>query len=174
LNGEGIPIEIVYPPFVLNLIKESIRYPFNRFLRLILKHTLIKKVLSKYRQGLLKPQKRLLFCPKAIALANKDPRFQLMRHNLLKASPLSRPVDVFRAMNIFNTSYFTPNEFKVMITQIFGTLSDKGLVIVGSNQDSNTIVHGIIFQKTKDRFEKIGQSGDGLPMENLFLDEKLI
>lgn len=170
LNSEGTPLEVTFPPFVLNLIiQQGKYYPLNRFIHFLLENTLIKKMVTRYNKGLLKADKRLIFSPKAIMLAKKDARFHLMQHNLLKASPLSQPVNVFRAMNILNLPYFTSDEFKIVIDHIFNTLSDGGLFLMGSNQDSNTTVHGGIFLKTKDRFQEIRQSGDKYPVVDMIL-----
>ncbi len=173
LNSEGIPLEVTFPPFVLNLIiQQGKYYPLNRLLHFILENTLIKKMIIRYKKGLMRADKRLIFSPKAMMLAKKDARFHLMQHNLLKASPLSRPVNVFRAMNILNLSYFTSDEFKIVIGHIFNALSDHGLFLMGSNQDSNTTVHGGIFLKTRDRFQEIGQSGDKSPIVDMVLQHR--
>lgn len=172
LNSEGIPLEVTYPPFVINLIKESIRYPINRLVRFFLEHTLIKKMLSEYKRGLLKADKRLIACSKAIMLATKDARFHLLQHNLLKPSPFSQPVNVVRAMNILNPGYFTMDEFKIVIDHIFNALSDNGLFLMGSNQDSNSMVNGGIFVKTKDGFQKLWQSGEKSFIEDVILQHR--
>jgi len=170
LNSSDVPIEALVPPFVLNLTRESLRYPFNRLLRLILKHTIVRKIVSQYKAGLLKADKRLIFCSKALGLSNEDTRFRLMQHDLLKQSPISEKVDIFRAMNILNRGYFTDDEFKIVIGQIFHALSEKGLFIAGSNQDSNTAVHGGIFLKENGKFQKIWQSGNGCIVEDMILN----
>lgn len=173
LNREGIPLEITCPPFVFNLMRESFRYPLNHFIRFILERTIIKKMILKYKKGLLKAQERLLVCPQVLTLAKKDPRFHLLRHNLL--TPFissSRPFNVFRAMNILNPGYFSESDFKTIISHIFNALPDNGLFVTGSNQDSNTVVHGGIFQKAKNKFNKITQSGEGSPVEPLILSYK--
>lgn len=169
-NSEGTPLEITFPPFVLNLIIQQSKYYFlNWFIHFLLEKTLIKKMVSNYKKGLLKADKRLIFSPKAIMLAKEDARFHLLQHNLLSASPLAQPVNVFRAMNILNPGYFTSDEFTIVIGHIFNALSDHGLFLMGSNQASNTLVHGGIFLKTKSGFQKIWQSGDKGPIVDMIL-----
>jgi hypothetical protein len=167
LNKHNKVLEIVFPPFVFNGNRDAYRYPINHIIRYLLDKTLIKRLLSKYQQGLIKAQMDLLFCHQAIALSQNDKRFHLEQHDLLKALPVKNSIDIFRAMNILNPSYFSRQEFETILTHIYDGLTKQGLFITGSNEESNTTVNGGIFQKTLTGFEKVGHSGTGSAIESI-------
>jgi chemotaxis methyl-accepting protein methylase len=174
INKGGKVLEIIFPPFVFNLARDSLYYPVNRLVRFLLEKTIVKRMILKYASGRLKAQDLLLFCPRAIKFENQDARFQLTQHNLLNPSPFLHPLNIFRAMNILNRGYFNVDQFKIIVDHVFNALSNNGLLITGSNQDSNTIVHGGIFQKVGDRFEKIWQCGEGSQIEDLILTYRFL
>jgi hypothetical protein len=70
-------------------------------------------------------------------------------------------------MNLLNRSYFTDDQFRVILKHIHSGLLDGGLLITGSNQDAGSLVNGGIYQKTKQGFNEIYQSGGGSPISDL-------
>ena len=76
---------------------------------------------------------------------------------------------MIRAMNVLNSSYFSDIEFAKVLENLHSGLKDGGLLIVGSNQASGTVVHGGIYKKTPKGFQKIYQSGDGVAIDQLLL-----
>lgn len=165
-------LEIVWPPFVFNTIKrDSYRcYPLNHLIKFFVNRFAVKPLLDKYRLGKIKARKLQLFCPKALILTQKDQRFHLGQYNLMEPAKTPKVSNIVRAMNVLNKSYFTDQEMTHLMGHIFNQLSERGILIIGSNQESSTIVHGGIYQKQSDHFIKLWQSGEGASIDNLILN----
>lgn len=161
LNSAGKVLEILFPPFVFNMVKrDSYRgYPLNHLFRLVLYYFYVTPLLKRYRKSEIKAKELVLFAPEVLRAAKNNSSLILDKHNLLE--PFKEQVHVIRAMNVLNISYFSENEFKAIIRNIYDGLIDGGYLITGSNQESGSIVHGAIYQKVKDSFQEIGKSGDG-------------
>lgn len=170
LSRTGKILEILFPPFVFNKIKrDSLRhYPLNHCIRLCVEKFFVTSLLRQYQKGYVKAKQLLLFSPNVLAYAQKDGRFTLGQHDLLK--PFRQPVDVIRAMNVLNLSYFCELEFKKVIHNLYQGLKDNGVLITGSNQEAGTLVHGAIYKKCAHGFERIFQSGDGSQVHSMILD----
>jgi hypothetical protein len=169
VNRDNKALEVIFPPFVFNCMREPRRYPLNQFIKYVLNKTFVRSILMKCQNDSTKSKEYTLFSPKTLRMSDQNPKFHLIRHNLLDSSPIPQPITIFRAMNILNAGYFSSNEFKILIRHIFNSLSDNGLFITGSNQDSNTTVHGGVFQKNKGKLQKIWQSGNGSTVEDIIL-----
>ena len=113
-----------------------------------------------------------LFCPKARMLEKSDKRFQLGKYNVLEPFPVTYKLSVVRAMNILNASYFTTEEFNILLGHFWDSLCDGGLLIAGSNQDADTVVDGAIYEKKTSHFQKIWESGNGLWLDKIIVDFK--
>lgn len=165
INSRGRLLEIVWPPFVFNKMKRDslIKYPLNYLLCLFATRFLARPLLRKHGSGQIKSERICLFAPVALRLEKTDARFHLMQQDLL--SPINEAVHIIRAMNILNRSYFSDAEIVTIMRNIHSELLDGGLFVTGSNQDSNTIVNGAIFQKQVDRFVKQWSFGQGSPFE---------
>ncbi|MGD0466146.1 MAG: hypothetical protein ABSA84_05570 [Gammaproteobacteria bacterium] len=169
LSHTGKVLEIVWPPFVFNTIKrDSYRhYPLNHIIRFIVEKFMVAPLLKAYRLEQIKAKELLLFAPTALNLARQDQRFQLSKHDVLL--PFQDHSNVIRAMNVLNPSYFTGEEFNYVLKHIHSGLIEDGLLITGSNQEAGSLVHGGIYRKTTNRFEKLWQSGDGSSIEHQIL-----
>ncbi len=165
LSHTGKILEIFYSPFVFNTMKrDSIRhYPLNHFIRFIVQFLAVAPLIKEYRDGKVKAKELTLFAPKVLITAKNDSRLSLTQHDLLQ--PFKEQVDVIRAMNVLNVSYFSEKEFSTVLKNIHDGLKENGLLITGSNQESGTIVHGGIYKKTKDGFQTVQQSGEGSSIE---------
>lgn len=169
VNASGQLLEIVWPPFVFNIIRSRgflkharyYLYPLNHLIRLCLEWFPVRKMLKAYEAGSVQAKRMLLFCPEAVRLSQSDPRFHLTKHNLLDPSPFEKKLGVLRAMNVLNPSYFTEREMGAILGNIFEALDEGGCFITGSNQDSESIVHGAVYQKRNQGFNLLMQSGDG-------------
>ena len=162
-------IEITRPPFVFPAKRtESVKfYPLNHLIRKYLWKTLVPKVTEKYAQGELKSVERIcLFSPDAIDLEKEDHRFRLGQHNLLEPSKLGKKIHCFRAMNVLMLGYFVPDQIPKILSEIHEALLPGGLFILGSNQESNTIVNGGVYRKTASGFELLWNSGEGASISN--------
>lgn len=173
LSHTGKLLEVVWPPFVFNFIKRDSykHYPFNHIIRFIVYFFKIRKILNDYKLGVVKARELLLFAPNAINLAKQDQRFNLLQHDLMQ--PFNNCSHIIRAMNILNISYFSESEFNKILNNIYAGLVEQGLLIVGSNQEAGSIVHGGVYKKTNNNFEKIWQSGNGAAIDDLILQFKL-
>lgn len=160
-------IEIVYPPFVFNAARPD-RYwyePLNRLLQTFIEFTMVTPLLKKYNSGDIQKKEILLFCPRALELAKSNSGFKLAQYDILTDFPHKQ--NVIRAMNVFNSTYFSRSEFISILRNIHTGLHNNGFLITGSNQNSDSDVHGGIFQKKGDGFVNILKSGTGSPIQEL-------
>ena len=164
-------LEVVWPPFVFNMIVHTSwhYYMINQLCRLFIARFLVKPLVNEYFSGKIKAREILLFCPPALSLSKKDDRFQLYQHDLLARFEREGNINIIRAMNILNPSYFLGGEMKKVVQNIHRALNNDGWLITGSNQDSGSTLHGGIYQKTLQGFKKIYQSGEGSPVEEVIL-----
>lgn len=171
ISHQGKILEILFPPFVFNKIKrDSFRhYPLNHIIRLFIEKIFVNPLVRQYNHGLISAKELLLFAPKVLEKAQKDHRFQLGQHDILQ--PFKKPVDIIRAMNVLNTSYFSQAEFGKVIRNIYTGLKDGGIFITGSNQEAGTLVDGSVYQKNGKIFKKLFISGSGSPIESMILKE---
>lgn len=162
-------IEIVWPPFVFNVARPD-RYwraPLNRIIQFFVEETVVAQMLTDFKAKLIKPREIFLFGKAALSLSGDDNRFTLLAQSILE--PFTRQSHVIRTMNILNPTYFTQKEFAKIVSNIFDGLYDNGLLILGSNQNPGSIVHGGIYQKIGNKYKKIWQSGNGSCIDELLL-----
>lgn len=164
-NSEKV-LEITRPPFVFNTIKRDryCYYPLNHFFRKILEWFRVKPLVALYKNHKIAPKTLFLFAPSAIKLARETTNFQLAQHDLLK--PFVKQYDVIRAMNVLNPSYFSEQEFPLIIKNIHDALKVNGIFVTGSNQGANTLVDGGLYQKTLKGFDSLWHSGKGSPIRS--------
>lgn len=166
LDGDGKPLELVWPPFVLRLIqRESYRFNFLKQAAWVwANYVLVPRMLALHAAGRFQTMYSItLVCEAARRLAEQDTRFHLLKHNILDKWPLPAAAHVIRAMNILNPSYFSTKELQTAIARIGESLQEGGLFITGSNQEAQTLVHGGVYQKTANAFKRLWTSGDGSP-----------
>ncbi|MDR1267340.1 MAG: hypothetical protein LBJ70_03095 [Holosporales bacterium] len=126
-------------------------------------HFPAKRLLMNYHLGKLSDSQEIfLFCPEALRLSSEDKHFFLEEQSILR--PLKRSSHVIRAMNLLNLSYFTKEEFLRALRSMHAALFDNGFLIVGSNQDAGTPVHGGIYRKSSSGFEEMRRFGNGPPI----------
>lgn len=172
LSHTGKVLEILWPPFVFNIIKRDSykHYPLNHIIRYFLYLFIVSPLLKNYKTGKIQAKELMLFAPQVLRNAEKDKRFILEQHDLLQ--PFAQQAHIIRAMNVLNLSYFSKNEFIKIIDYIYAALKEGGLLITGSNQEAGTVVHGGVYQKSSNRFQKIKQFGEGSLVEHLILEFK--
>jgi hypothetical protein len=161
-------LEIVYPPFVFNISKrDSYRhYPLNHVVRSIIDRLIVRGLVARYLAGQVSPHRIALFAPEALELAAQDSRFQLARHDLL--APLATPgkVDLIRAMNVLNLSYFGRADIQMVLSNMHTALRDEGWLVTGSNDEAGSLVHGGIYQRSPAGFDAVWESGNGSPFRS--------
>ena len=171
INTHGKVLEVVWPPFVFNAIKRSSYhyYFLHNILFFLVKHSIVKRILRQHEMGSLHGRTIKLFCPKARMLEQSDKRFHLGKYNVLEPFAARDKVSVVRAMNILNASYFTTEEFNILLGYFWDSLCEGGLLIAGSNQDADTVVDGAIYEKKANHFQKIWESGSGLWLDKIII-----
>lgn len=169
LSQSGKILEILYPPFVFNVVRldNPLYYPLNHLLYKVIRSLVADPLVKKYQRGDISAKEILLFSPSVLRLAKKDSRFSLRQQDILK--PFDQESHGIRAMNILNLSYFSQDEFCIILKNIYNGLKDQGLFITGSNQDAHTPVHGGLYQKHGKGFKKLFQSEQGSPIDSLIL-----
>ena len=148
--SSGSVIEILAPPFVLTpQTPDRWFYPINNMLSFFLRQFVAEPAVRRYRSDEL-PERATqeidLFCPRAIELATNDPRFSTGKYDLLNR--MDAEYDCIRAMNVLNRGYFGDEEFRKILANIYGSLCNGGLFIVGSNLNEGSPVSGGIYEKT--------------------------
>ncbi|QDV62930.1 hypothetical protein [Crateriforma conspicua] len=160
----GELLEIVYPPFVFNCIKrDSYRhYPINHLVRSWVQRYVAEPLAEKYRRHQIAGRAIQLFAPEAVRLDHTDARFQLSQHDM--TGPMPQNVDCVRAMNVLNPSYFSDDQFDVILANFYDGLSDKGFLVTGSNGDAGSPVDGGVYRKTDTGFSLVESFGGGSPI----------
>lgn len=171
------PIEIVCPPFAVNIAASDSyrRYPINYFLKLIMRRWLAPRILARYHAGLLRTRLIRLVCPEARSVSETNPEFRLISHDIFDPSPMKKAVMVVRVMNLLNPSYFNGTQIEEILCRVFDSLAIDGVFVTGSNQDIDSAVDGAIYQKAEKGFVNLWQSGTGSPISSqieAFLPER--
>ena len=177
LNSEEKLLEIVFPPFVFNatrFVKKDFLYPINLLFFYFLKIFIVPSLLKGFKEKKLKGKEHWLFCSTALDLSKNDERFKLGQYNILEPLEKIQSTNILRAMNILNPSYFCPGQIDTILRNVFEALSENGYFIVGSNENSGSLVQGGVYQKTKYGFKALWRSGKGSPVEHQILGFKNI
>ena len=91
----------------------------------------MRPLVHQYIKGDIAAENVFLFSSCAINLERNNKSFELAEHNILKS--FNNKYNIIRAMNILNLSYFTDEEFQIIIKNIYHGLADNALFITGSN-----------------------------------------
>jgi hypothetical protein len=161
LDSRNQPLEIVFPPFVFNLVRTEnfLIYPINYLFFLYASKLYLPHIMYLYVSGEIKAKEIEIFSPEAAKLAESDHRFNLMAYDLLESSTLNRSMQIVRVMNVLNSCYFNTEQLRNVVHNLFHALVDGGLLIVGSNGDIGTPVQGSIYKRSENRFYMIAQAG---------------
>lgn len=168
LSHSGKILEILFPPFVFNIIKPDVHYPLNYLIKFIVERFIADPLVKKSHLKKIPAKELLLFAPRVLNASRNDVRFKLLQHNLLE--PFDKSAHVIRAMNVLNTSYFSEDEFLKVLKHIYEGLEDGGIFITGSNQEAGSIVNGGVYKKDDKGFEKVWESGEGSPVDQLIVN----
>ena len=163
-------LQLMRPPFVLPMRGiESWLFPMNRLLRIVLMHTTAKRVLERYKSGDEELERRevQLVCREARRLLEQRKNFHLDEYDVFERAP--RPYSVVRAMNIFNLSYFPESAIAAALINVYESLEEQGLFIVGSNGDAGSTVDGGIYEKRGGGFSCVCSTGKGSAINEVVL-----
>lgn len=163
VDENDVPLQLVRPPFVLNLARtESWLYPVNHLLRSFWRARAMS-VLDAARAGdeALVRDHILLLCSEARKYLDSCANFQIKNYDIF-----SPPVDryhVVRAMNVLNSSYFSPAQLTHAVANLRDALHEGGVLVLGSNGEAGSTVHGGAYQRRDNQLVEIWSCGCGPP-----------
>ncbi len=165
LDGEENLIQVVYKPFVFNMIcpENKVVYPFNHLMRGRAK-AYAENLIAAWHDGDPDIEKRdlKLVCQACQSLTQNDSRFSFRQFDILHER--IDGCDIIRAMNILNPSYFDDETMALIVANLHTSLNDGGILMTGSNLEGGTTVHGGFYRKTGEGFELLETSGNGSPV----------
>jgi chemotaxis methyl-accepting protein methylase len=163
LSASGKPLEFVASPFVFSLMRPESwkRYPINALIRNYYQATAIKSLYRQFQEHPAAARRIMLFSPLVLDLSRNHPKFHLLTYNVLDPSPIQTPLNIVRAMNILNRSYFSDSEMRTVLLNIHSALDFRGYLISGSNHEANSPVDGAVYQKHEFGFSSVESYGRG-------------
>ncbi len=176
-DPQGHSLQVIRPPFVVRLQPpESWLVPLNRIVakralarltshRLEIPRAWLDSEEESFSIPPFTVRKISLVHPEAKRLAQQDSRFTMERHSVF--TPMDRPADVIRSMNIFNRSYFPVERLSEGARAVHASLKMGGLWIVGRTaEDRHTAT---IFEKRENGFRVVERFGGGSEIEEIAL-----
>ncbi|HUC60463.1 MAG TPA: hypothetical protein VMF53_00755 [Alphaproteobacteria bacterium] len=164
LDRGGRVLELGARPFVFHVVareRENFRlYPVNYAVLQYVERCRLPRLLEAERAHRIEAETLTLASPRASALAARDARFHLIAHDLRDPSPLPRPADLVRAMNVLNESYFDRAALASVVGRLFEGLGAGGLLATGSNDGASSPVKGGIYRKGRRGFEVLWRSAE--------------
>lgn len=173
VDDNGNVLQLMCPPFVLPMhAVESWLFPVNRLLRIVLMRIAAKRVLERHMSGDEDFERREvhLVCREARTFLTARKNFHLDQYDMFEKAP--RRYGLVRAMNIFNLSYFPEGAIATALSNVFESLEEGGLFVVGSNCDAGSTVDGGVYAKRGDRFSAAYSSGKGSAINNIVLQTR--
>jgi hypothetical protein len=174
-DSTGNILQIVYPPFVLNLnvpknaigykFKKCLFQPVNVMLSILLRNSLIQGIFIPVNITDVETIKLLSLG--ALAMEDNNPDVSLRRYDLFD-EPFDKH-DVVRAMNVINYSYFNEGEAKLIANNLKRSLLDRGIMIIASNNMADSEMDGNVFQKRNGKLYELKNYGKGAPFKEVFL-----
>jgi chemotaxis methyl-accepting protein methylase len=161
IDEDGVPLQLVWPPFVLPIaMTESWLYPVNRLIRQLLQSEAnALRSAANNADGSLQRREILLLCTEARNYLAANDNFHIERHNIFDATP--RRYRVVRAMNVFNESYFSPAQLAQGLARVHESLADEGVFVLGSNSEAGSTVNGGVYRKQANGFAEVVRCGNG-------------
>ncbi|MBF0216424.1 MAG: hypothetical protein HQL30_05445 [Candidatus Omnitrophica bacterium] len=151
-KGQNV-IQVIFPPFVFNEFSQDNKlYFINLMLKYVIDRTVVKAQLRDVRnnEAKLVIKKIYLVDKKCRDLMSVDHNFSFESYDIFDRA--TRQVNIVRAMNILNPTYFPQSDIKIILRNIHDSLLVDGYLIVGSNGDKGSCVDGGIYQKMNTGF----------------------
>jgi hypothetical protein len=169
LDSRANPLQLIMPPFVFSIIRPvtPYYYPVNWLLRVLNQRSAIEEAVQKFHDQSNDIRKIHIVCTECQDLVSAHQNLQIMQYDLLSKPHGS--MDIVRAMNLLNPSYFAPPQMKIAIDNLRESLVDGGLLITGSNTGAGTQINGGIYRRTGDSFETLYESGKGSPVTDMLV-----
>jgi hypothetical protein len=185
-NGEsyifepsGVPLQYVYPPFVVSFNRRDSPIFFaNRLVRMRAEHGAksLQRIVSQYRWSdfddpteYCVPPDRIrilpLVHPEAHSLHRETKHFRIVPHSVL--SPLLEPVHVIRSMNIYHRRYFGDADIAKGAEAVFNSLLLGGMWILGRTVEERKPARNevSILRKTQSGFQMMCRLNGGSELE---------
>jgi hypothetical protein len=167
VDENDVPLQLVRPPFVLNLARtESWLYPVNHLLRMFWR-TRATAVLDAARAGdeAMIRGHVLLLCNEARNYLDTCANFHIKHYDIF-LPPVDR-YHVVRVMNVLNPSYFSPAQLTHAIANLRNALHEGGVLVLGSNGEAGSTVHGGVYQRRDKQLVEIWSCGLGPPISSM-------
>lgn len=148
-------------PILLKIGKLAWRLPVPDKRSAVLSKWLIKKYLSLHSlRGSLNFDRRISLVSPA-ALHNNS--IKTMEMDCFKFYPeLLSSFDLIRASNLLNVAYFSKNQIKAALSNLFKYLKPNGYLVISRNPDEAMFLeNGTIWQKSGNRLTSVGTIGEG-------------
>jgi hypothetical protein len=151
VDADSKIIELVCPPFVWNTSRvESSFYFINN----CIKGLYLKMAKVRFRNGEYNLQKEIeIVHPDFKALLKMKDTFSIRNYNVFNR--ISEEYTIIRAMNLLHGGYFSDYQLSQILENIYNGLTENGIFIEGSNENSGSKVQGAIYKKVQGRFIKL-------------------
>src|ERR1035437_10388 len=177
VEPDGKPLQYIKPPFVVSLhFRESWRYPVNRAIAARAKRRFEELGLSKSGpeswMETSDPARYVLskipfVHPEARSFSAQNPRFQFRMRSVFDHTPGA--CHVLRTMNIFNKSYFSPEQLAEGANAVFHSIKPGGIWILGRTLEEDLSNHATFFRRLDHGWEVLERIGKGSDIEDLAL-----
>ena len=171
VEPDGKPLQYMKPPFVVSLhYRESWRYPVNRAIarnarrkfQQLPDHWMERSDPARYTVT-----KIPFVHPEARSFGAKNPRFQFRMRSVFDHTPGA--CHVLRTMNIFNKSYFSPEQLAEGANAAFHSIKPGGIWILGRTLEEDLSNHATFFRRLDHGWEVLERIGKGSDIEDLAL-----
>ncbi|MDA9389356.1 hypothetical protein WN73_01175 [Bradyrhizobium sp. CCBAU 45394] len=167
VDENDVPLQLVRPPFVLNLARtESWLYPVNHLLRMFWRPRAMAALeAARAGDGAVIRDHILLLCSEARKYLDSRANFHIKNYDIF--SPPAGRYHVVRAMNVLNPSYFSPAQLTHAISNLRDSLHEGGVLVIGSNGEAGSTVHGGAYQRRDNQLVEIWSCGGGPPISSM-------
>jgi len=174
VEPDGKLLQYIKPPFVVTLhYGESWRFPVNRAVAARAKRRFEELHLQGGPETWMKtpdPSRyvvgRIPFVhPEARMFSQRNPRFQFRSRSVFEHTPAA--CHVLRTMNIFNKSYFSPEQLSEGVNAAFHSIKPGGIWIVGRTLEEDLSNHATFLRRLDKGWEVLERIGAGSEIEEL-------
>ncbi|MCK5384425.1 MAG: hypothetical protein KAJ29_02530 [Alphaproteobacteria bacterium] len=175
VDKEGNLLQLIAPPFVFNIPRKesAVLYPLNHIIRIMLEQLFAKPLLKQYKKDKkegLYIKKIALIVPECQTAIDNNTSFHFDEQDIML--PLPQNFNIVRVMNLLNKSYFNDNSLQKAIMNVYQSLNEDGLFIVGSNKERGATVNGAIYKKSGGKITCILVSGESAPVHDIIMKTK--
>lgn len=175
VEPNGIPVQFLYPPFVVCLTpREPYRYLVNQAIGMFAKRAFhrrfpfpFEQVLNSYSESAgYRVDKISCVHPEARRCRHKEPRFHISERSVFESVP---GLHILRTMNILNLAYFPTHQLRKGIRAAFESVRPGGLWIVGRTTLEDSKNHVTFFRRNERNWDVLERIGQGSEIESLVM-----